>query len=828
MSRTARVALRITSAAGLLLVATYYLLASIPFSYYHFLQFPHFWWLPPFIRFHPLVLAGATLAYVATVGNAPPRARAWIRYVLIAAATTAACMTVLVVWPAAVSYELAAALSFAPIVLLGALSAIALRTLSQDSEVWRGAFSPAFRGPEGAAPPVLTGMTIATLCAATYFVDAALRGATESLHPQEIAFAGAASVAGHVVLFGVAALVLLGIRVAAARAKWSAAIEALAAGAWISALVAMVIRRSILTALILEDWRATTLAIVLSVALVLCWTALRAGRPGTHASWRRAITSVAMAVVCVAILPRMLLLADWGSTIQKLLVFATWGCAASFVSALRGVRSRRLVLGAALGAVLIATTVGASVSARARGASAPRFRERDAPLDASLAIDRYGTFDMSFSVLLDVLRPTVADGDFFLRLRRAGDATEDRSLEAVPLRIVDRPERAPAATPNIFIVVVDSLRPDYLSAYNPAATFTPNIGAFAADSIVWRNAFSPYAGTALSEPAIWAGGLIPRAMYVQPFSAVNNLERLLNLAHYRPYISVDEILSVILDKSPGVQRLDAHLAHPDRRDEMFKFDLCTTLGELGDDLSRDAREKPREPIFFYSQPQNLHIRVLAGNEYPRYEGVRVGGAEFFKPAVTALGRIDACFGGFIDRLKTLGLYDDSIIVLTSDHGDAYGEAGRFGHAFYVAPETMRIPLIVHVPETVRAGRVWDVNAVARLTDVTPTLYDLLGFTPTNRSGLAGRSLMRRAGTAPASADMFLIQSSYSRVFGLIDDRGRWMYVADANHHREQLFDLQSGDPYPKPLEPAERLQYRKWLLDRLAKLDAYFGRPVAN
>jgi hypothetical protein len=823
MSRTASVALRITSAAGLLLVATYYLLASIPFSYYHFLQFPHFWWLPPFIRFHPLVLAGATLAYVATVRNAPPRARSWIRYLLIGAATTAACMTVLVVWPAAVSYELAAALSFAPVVLLAALSAIALA--AEDATLAMP------RGPRSFAA-IAAAMTIASLCAATYFVDAALRGATESLQPKEIAFAGAASVAGHVVLFGVAALVLLGIRVAAARAKWSAAIEALAAGAWISALVAMVIRRSILTALILEDWRATTLAIVLSVALVLCWASGRSSfdrlRTSGEPSWRRALTSVAIAVVCVAILPRMLLLADWGSTIQKLLVFATWGCAASFVSAWPGSRSRRLVLGAALAAVLIATTVGASVSARARASSAPRFRERDASFDASLAIDRYGTFDTSFSVLLDVLRPTVADGDFFLTLRRAGDATEDRSLKAVPMHVIDRTERSQTATPNIFVVVVDSLRPDYLSAYNSAATFTPNIGAFANDSIVWRNAFSPYAGTALSEPAIWAGGLIPRAMYVQPFSEVNNLERLLNLAHYRRYISVDEILSVILDKSPDVQRLDAHLAHPDRRDEMFKFDICTTLGELGDDLSRDAREKPREPIFFYSQPQNLHIRVLAGNEYPRYEGVHVGGAEFFKPAVTALGRIDSCFGGFIDRLKTLGLYDDSIIVLTSDHGDAYGEAGRFGHAFYVAPETMRIPLIVHVPETVRAGRVWDANAVARLTDLTPTLYDLLGFTPTNRSGLVGRSLMRRAGTTPVPSEMFLIQSSYSRVFGLIDDRGRWMYVADANHHREQLFDLQSGDPYPKPLERAERLAYRKWLVDRLAKLDAYFGRSFAK
>jgi hypothetical protein len=67
MSRPALIALRAASAVGLLLVATYYLLASIPFSYYHFLQFPHFWWLPPFIRFHPIVLIASVAAYIATL-----------------------------------------------------------------------------------------------------------------------------------------------------------------------------------------------------------------------------------------------------------------------------------------------------------------------------------------------------------------------------------------------------------------------------------------------------------------------------------------------------------------------------------------------------------------------------------------------------------------------------------------------------------------------------------------------------------------------------------------------------------------------------------------
>ena len=53
---------RLASGLALTFVSLYYLLASIPFSYHQFLQFPHFWWLLPFIRVHPLVLAAAIAA----------------------------------------------------------------------------------------------------------------------------------------------------------------------------------------------------------------------------------------------------------------------------------------------------------------------------------------------------------------------------------------------------------------------------------------------------------------------------------------------------------------------------------------------------------------------------------------------------------------------------------------------------------------------------------------------------------------------------------------------------------------------------------------------
>jgi phosphoglycerol transferase MdoB-like AlkP superfamily enzyme len=280
---------------------------------------------------------------------------------------------------------------------------------------------------------------------------------------------------------------------------------------------------------------------------------------------------------------------------------------------------------------------------------------------------------------------------------------------------------------------------------------------------------------------------------------------------------------VILGDRSNLVRLDAQLAHPERRDEMYKFDICSTLTELGERLDHDRGRQT--PVFFFSQPQSLHIRVLSADEYPQYDVVHSGASIFFKPAVAALRRIDTCFGEFIAGLKARQMYDDSIVILTSDHGDFHGEGGRWGHAFYLSPETSRIPLIMHIPPKLREQRRWDSEAIAMLTDVTPTLYELLGYRPVADNEILGRTLLRTDAEPDSPArDMYLLQSSYSRIFGLLEGHGQWLYTASANQLKEEFFDLRGDQPKTRSLTPAERLQYRKWLLDRIGVVNSYY-RP---
>src|SRR6185369_13700653 len=92
-------------------------------------------------------------------------------------------------------------------------------------------------------------------------------------------------------------------------------------------------------------------------------------------------------------------------------------------------------------------------------------------------------------------------------------------------------------------------------------------------------------------------------------------------------------------------------------------------------------------------------------------------------------------GPLLDRLETLGLADDTLVVFTSDHGEAFGEHGAYLHDDLYAG-TLRVPLVMRFPGRVPAGR--RVPDRVRLLDVMPTVLELLDVQAP--SGLQGRSL----------------------------------------------------------------------------------------
>ena len=141
-------------------------------------------------------------------------------------------------------------------------------------------------------------------------------------------------------------------------------------------------------------------------------------------------------------------------------------------------------------------------------------------------------------------------------------------------------------------------------------------------------------------------------------------------------------------------------------------------------------------------------------------------------------------GRFFDVLRKKKLLDDTLIVVTNDHGEELGEHGRFGHGHSLYDELLRSPVLMRYPGVFKAGTT--VDAISELVDVTPTVLDVLGVKAP--ADLDGTSLLPLAEGKLAhhptyAVSEFLDNARSVRV-------GRWKLITSASWRRK-LFDIET-------------------------------------
>jgi arylsulfatase A-like enzyme len=107
----------------------------------------------------------------------------------------------------------------------------------------------------------------------------------------------------------------------------------------------------------------------------------------------------------------------------------------------------------------------------------------------------------------------------------------------------------------------------------------------------------------------------------------------------------------------------------------------------------------------------------------------------------AVAHVDARIGELVERLKRAGRFENTLLIVTSDHGEALGDHHMFDHGFTVYQHQVGIPLLVKYP---RQDAPAAVSSPASLVDVMPTVLDVLGFDIP--AGLDGMSLRRLGGS----------------------------------------------------------------------------------
>jgi hypothetical protein len=776
-----RAALRSVTIAFGLATCGYALLCASAFTYHDFIRSDMFA-VGAFARWHGWLAIGWAAAAIADIrATLPGRPRAQA----IFAGVWAAVAIVLVLWPvlprlAADRFSYVVALAaLAPVICLAAADhAAVIRFLadprhsrtSDDTELTEGRLAVA----------AVASVVFLTVAFAVLVPLLSISAFEPDLLTTGLTIGFGWSLVGHAVAF---AIVFLAVALTL-RATASASLVRQYAVVFLLALgVAMLgIDRVVCQVLGFEGVWRLLVACGLSAAIVGSWTA--ANLRGAAAEGRRlasgfelvagtssqanptraaAIPLLAIAVAGYAA-ARISAAVDWDFLFLTTALMLLW--IAAFCALFRAAPPRRV--GSA--AILIGCLLPLAASFALRRAE-PRWP------DIGLSLNRYIVYNPSFRLSERLLRRSDAAGmPAFQRYLRANTALTGVNIKPVSMDLATPLGAAPVEPPpHVFLFVIDSLRPDYLEPYNAAVTFTPAIRQFSIESVVFPNAMTRYGATGLSLPAIWSGAVGTHRQYVLPFSPMNTLEKLLIANRYRRVMSLDVLMAPLLAPWSDTIALDH-----DRR--TLDYDLCATLSELEVRFPPTGPHDP--PVFGYSNPQNLHPSNLVGSP----AGHDASYAGFYAPYAARVRAIDRCFGRFIEFLKRRQIYDRSLVVLTSDHGELLGEEGRWGHAYYLFPPILQVPLIVHLPAA--APQPIDRRAISFSIDIAPTIYAALGYRLQPSSPLLGEPLV---GGKPADAERrrradYVVEASYSSVYGVVRRNGRHVYVVDAVSGSDYAYD----------------------------------------
>ena len=174
--------------------------------------------------------------------------------------------------------------------------------------------------------------------------------------------------------------------------------------------------------------------------------------------------------------------------------------------------------------------------------------------------------------------------------------------------------------------------------------------------------------------------------------------------------------------------------------------------------------------------------------------------------LNTIAEVDRQLGRLFDGLRSRGLADDTLVVVTGDHGECFGDPHpTWGHGFRLWDEGIRVPLMLWNPRLFPKGI--RKATVGGHVDVSPTILDILAVPPPAR--WEGTSLFEKR--RPARAYFYAANDEY--LLGVRE--GTFKYVYNATRGREQLFDL-SKDPDEKANVAAQFHEKCRVLRQRLA------------
>jgi arylsulfatase A-like enzyme len=430
-----------------------------------------------------------------------------------------------------------------------------------------------------------------------------------------------------------------------------------------------------------------------------------------------------------------------------------------------------------------------------------------------LSLDLAGLRDREVVVTLRAI-PAGAPGE-----ERAGpaapqdervDATAPGVLLGAPRLLLPRP--SDRAGRNVILVSLDTLRADRLSVYGAERPTSPFMDRLAGEGVRFEHAMAPASSTPPSHMTMLTGtspcrhGVFGVHLEDALPDAIDSLAEILGRDGYttaavteNAYVAAPYGFARGFDSYVELKQMEEDRNSPSPG-------VITPTGYAPRTFATaDAwlRENAERRFFLFVHTYQVHGPRRPGAPYAELfaqEGEDRDG-EDFDPEFHDLRRYDSLVrqlddlvGTLVTRIEELGLADDTLLVLTSDHGEAFFEHDDHGHGWTVYEEVLRVPLIVWAPGLARPAVE---STPVGLIDIAPTILELLALPLP--AGIEGRSLaesIRGGATGRPAPRPYYAETAPGNVRAMRD--GRFKIIRAETRETDVLFDLAADPAEQKP------------------------------
>ena len=269
---------------------------------------------------------------------------------------------------------------------------------------------------------------------------------------------------------------------------------------------------------------------------------------------------------------------------------------------------------------------------------------------------------------------------------------------------------------NVLFISIDTCRADHLSCYGFDRETTPNIDNIARRGVLFENAVSPVPITLPAHCSMLTGTIPPyHGVHKNAsFKLDDSNITLAEILRANGFVTVGIISSFVLERQFGLsQGFDTY--EDSFKEARERLSGSERIGREASAVAMDWLGENKDKKFFMF----LHYY----DPHLVYEPPEPFNSEFTDNLYAGeIAYTDFCIGKVIEKLKTLGLYESTLIVIAGDHGEMLGEHGETDHRFFVYQSAIKVPLLFALPGQKKPKRITD---QAGLVDIAPTICSLL-------------------------------------------------------------------------------------------------------